>query len=168
MVSKSVDALIEGGKAKPAPPLGPALSQLGVNMGKVIADINAKTKEYEGMKVPVKITVDLETKEHSIEVGMPPTSALILKELGKDKGSGKAKEEKIGDLSLDKIVKIAEKKKPSLLSKTKTNAVKEILSTCITMGVTVNGKNPKEVQKEIDKGEHKEELKENAQATPAL
>ena len=82
MGEKIVEALIEGGKATPAPPLGPSLSVFKVNIGKIIQDINDKTKEYEGMKVPIKIIIDDTTKEYRIEIGTPPVSSLIRKELG--------------------------------------------------------------------------------------
>jgi len=85
MGEKIIEALIEGGKATPAPPLGPQLAIFKVNIGKIIQDINEKTKEYEGMKVPIKIIINDETKEHRIEIGTPPVSSLIRKELGLEK-----------------------------------------------------------------------------------
>jgi len=93
MGEKIVEALIEGGKATPAPPLGPSLSVFKVNIGKIIQDINEKTKEYEGMKVPIKIIINDETKEHRIEIGTPPVSSLIRKELGLKKIAPEKKEE---------------------------------------------------------------------------
>lgn len=77
---RSVTSLVDGGKATAGPPLGPALGPLGINVGKVVAEINEKTKDFQGMKVPVKIFVD-EKKNFRIEVGVPPASALILKDL---------------------------------------------------------------------------------------
>jgi len=93
MGEKIVEALIEGGKATPAPPLGPQLAIFKVNIGKIIQDINEKTKEYEGMKVPIKIIIDDKTKEHRIEIGTPPVSSLIRKELGLKKIAPEKKEE---------------------------------------------------------------------------
>ena len=93
MGQKTVNALVDGGKATPAPPLGPSLAQFKVNIGKVIQDINEKTKDYEGMKVPVKIIIDDVTKEYKIEVGTPPVSSLIRKELGLKKIAPEKKEE---------------------------------------------------------------------------
>jgi len=153
----SIDALVEGGKATPAPPLGPALGPLGVNVGKVIAEINEKTKKFEGMKVPVKVIVDA-SKNFEIAVGTPPTSALILKEIGKEKGSGK-KEEIVGNLGIKQAVKIAKMKSDEMLAKDLKSAVKEVVGACVSMGVTVEGKNPKEVIKEIAAGKHDNELK---------
>jgi len=88
---KVVEALIEGGKATAGPPLGPALGPLGVNVLAIVNKINELTKPYSGMKVPVKIHVNVDTKEFEVEVGVPTTSALIVKELGIEKGSGNSK-----------------------------------------------------------------------------
>ncbi|HDJ50955.1 MAG TPA: 50S ribosomal protein L11, partial [Thermoprotei archaeon] len=82
MPKQVIEVLVEGGKATPGPPLGPALGPLGVNVAQVVKAINEATKEFEGMKVPVKVIVDVATRQFEIEVGLPPTSALILKELG--------------------------------------------------------------------------------------
>ncbi|HEC96128.1 MAG TPA: 50S ribosomal protein L11 [Euryarchaeota archaeon] len=153
MAKQVVEVLVEGGKATPGPPLGPALGPLGVNVAQVVKAINDATKEYEGMKVPVKIIVDPATRQFEIEVGTPPTSALILKEIGAEKGSSNPKTEKVGDLTIEQVIKIAKLKKKDMLSYTLKNAVKEVLGTCVSMGVTVMGKDPREVQKMIDNGE---------------
>ncbi|MCD6156863.1 MAG: 50S ribosomal protein L11 [Euryarchaeota archaeon] len=153
MPKQVIEVLVEGGKATPGPPLGPALGPLGVNVAQVVKAINEATKEFEGMKVPVKVIVDVATRQFEIEVGLPPTSALILKELGIEKGSSDPKRDKVGDLSLEQIIKIAKIKKQSMLSYTLKNAVKEVLGTCVSMGVTVMGKDPREVQRMIDVGE---------------
>ena len=149
-----LEVLVEGGKVTAGPPLGPALGPLGLNIMKVISDVNERTKQFEGMKVPVKLTIDPVTKEYTIEVGTPPTTALILKELGQEKGSGDVLRTKIGDITLDQLRKIAELKKESLLGKTEKERVLEVLGTCISMGVTVEGKDPREVQKAIKEGFH--------------
>jgi len=79
MPKQTVDAMVEGGKATAAPPLGPALGPLGVNIGQVISEINKKTADFKGVQVPVKIIVD-EDKNVTITVGTPPASALIKQE----------------------------------------------------------------------------------------
>ncbi len=152
-MKEKIEALIEGGKATPGPPLGPKLGPLGVNVGKLIADINNATKDFAGMKVPVIIEIDTDTKTWEIKVGTPPTSQLILKELGVEKGSGKPNEEKVGDLKLDQIIKIAKIKKNDIGAKTLKAAVKTVLGTCVSVGVTIEGMDPREVQKKIDAGE---------------
>lgn len=158
MAEKVISALIQGGKATAGPPIGPALGPLGINMGKVIAEINEKTKQFEGITVPVKIIVDLSTKEYRIEVGTPPVSSLIKKEIGLEKGSGKAEEEKVGNISIDQVIKIARSKEASSLSTVPQKSVKEVLGACISMGVEVEGKNPREVQKEVDEGKYDDKI----------
>ncbi|MCD6348470.1 MAG: 50S ribosomal protein L11 [Candidatus Korarchaeota archaeon] len=152
MPKKVVKVMIEGGKATPGPPLGPALGGLGLNMGLVVKEINAKTKDYAGMKVPVEIEVDLETKEFEVRVGTPPTSMLILRELGADKGSSDPGSRKIGDLKMDQVIKIAKTKLENANTRDLKKVVKQILGTAVSMGVTVEGKDPREVQEEIDSG----------------
>jgi len=151
---KIVEALVAGGQATAGPPLGPALGPLGVNVLVIVNKINEVTKDYAGMKVPVKIIVDTETKEFEVTVGTPTASALIVSELKIEKGSGSPKAQKVGDLSMEQVVRIAKLKQAELLSTNNKAAVKEILGTCVSMGVTVEGKDPREVQKEIDEGKH--------------
>ena len=157
---KVIKALISGGQATAGPPLGPALGPLGVNVLAIVNKINEVTKQYAGMKVPVQITVDTETKEFKVSVGTPTTSALIVSELGVEKGSGVPKTEKIGNLSMQQAVKIAKVKHSELLARSLKSAVKEILGSCVSMGVTVEEKDPREAQKEIDEGKHDALFKE--------
>ena len=214
MAQKIVEALVDGGKATPAPPLGPTLSQFKVNVGKVVQDINEKTKEYGGMKVPVKIVIDDVTKEYKIEVGTPPVSSLIKKELGLEilgvkeekpaegvteevkkeepktpeklkpwergtpkeevegveevkevEATGKeetpAKKERVivGNLTMDQCIKIMKMKMDSLLAKDTKKALKEIVASVVSMPLTIEGKNPKEILKEIDEGKYDDKLK---------
>ena len=152
---KEIKVIVEGGKATAGPPIGPALSPLGVNIGQVVAKINEATKDFKGVKVPVVIKVDPATKEFEIEVGSPPTSELIKKELKLEKGHGKAwREAPVGDLPLEVAVKIAKSTLGSSLAESLKERTKEVLGTALSMGVSVNGKNPKEVIKEIDEGKH--------------
>ena len=148
MKKQTVEALVDGGKATAGPPLGPALGPLGLNLNQVISAINEKTKDFDGMKVPIKLIVDSETKDFEVKVGTPPVSALIKKELGIEKGAQNA-EETVGDLTLEQIKKIARIKMENMLSYTEKAAMKEVLGTCVSIGVTVEGKPPKEVQKEL-------------------
>ncbi len=151
-MAEKVEALVDGGKATAAPPLGPALGPLGVNIMQVINSINEKTKQFQGMKVPVKIIVDPKTKNFEIEVGTPPASALILKEVKAEKGSGTPSKTKIGNLTIDQAIKIAKMKETSLLGKDLKSRTKEIIGTCTSMGVTVEGKKPTEIIQAINNG----------------
>ncbi|MCL5877490.1 MAG: 50S ribosomal protein L11 [Candidatus Bathyarchaeota archaeon] len=149
---KVVELIVSGGQANAGPPLGPALGPLGVNIVAVVNKINEVTKDYAGMKVPVKVSVDPEEKTFEISVGTPTASALIVAELKIEKGSGTPNSVKAGDLTMEQLVKIAKIKGPQLLAPDTKNATKELLGTCVSMGVTVEGKDPREVQSEIDSG----------------
>jgi len=151
---KVVEALVAGGQATAGPPLGPALGPLGVNVLAIVNKINEVTKDYAGMKVPVKVIVDTETKEFEVTVGTPTMSALIVSELKIEKGSGSPKAQKVGNLSMEQVVRIARMKQAELLSPNLKAAVKEVLGSCVSMGVTVEGKDPKEAQREISEGKH--------------
>ena len=153
MVDK-LEVLVDGGKATPGPPLGPALGPLGVNVIQVVGAINEKTKAFVGMKVPVTLTIDPKTKEFEIKVGTPPTTALIMKELGLEKGSGKPNSDFVGNLTVKQVNKIAEMKKDSMLAKDKKGRFREVVGTCVSMGVTVDGKNPRKVIADINAGEY--------------
>ncbi len=158
-MAEVIEALVDGGKATAGPPLGPALGPLGVNIMEVVKAINEKTKAFQGMKVPVKVVVDPETKSFEITVGTPPTSALIKKELGIEKGSGDARKTKVGNLTMEQVKRIADMKKDSLLGKDMKSRVKEVIGTCQSMGVTIEGKNPKDILKEIDEGKYDDVLR---------
>ena len=159
---KIVETLVSGGQATAGPPLGPALGPLGVNVVAIVNRINELTKDYAGMKVPVKIAIDPETKEFDVEVGTPTTSALIVSALKIQKGSGKPKEEKVGDLTMEQVVALTKKKQQQLLGKSLKLAAKEVLGSCVSMGVTVGGKDPREIQTEIDEGKHDRLFEEEA------
>jgi large subunit ribosomal protein L11 len=146
-VTIKIDALVEGGKASAGPPLGPALGPAGVNINQVVSKINEKTN---------KVIVNPTDKSFEIEVGTPPASALILKELGIEKGSGEAKTNIVENLSLEQIVKVAKMKKESILAADLKAAVKEIAGTCLSMGITIDGKMANEFQAAVAQGDYKD------------
>ncbi len=158
MGKQIVEALINGGQASAAPPLGPALGPLGVNIGQIIQEINKKTAGFKGMQVPIKVNVDTEDKSFTISVGTPPSSALIKKEAGIEKGSGSPLVDKVADLKIEQIIKVATMKEDSLSGKDMFAKVKEIIGTCDSMGVLVEGKQAREVIHDIDKGLFKKEI----------
>lgn len=159
-VNKVVNVLVNGGQATAGPPLGPALGPLGLNVLAVVKKINELTADYAGMKVPVRVEVNVETKEFDVSVGTPTTSALLVKELNITKGSGNTKIEKVGNLKMEQLINIAKLKREQLLSKTLRGAVKEILGSCVSIGITVEGKEPKDIQGAIDEGLYDEFLHE--------
>lgn len=160
MVKEKIEILIEGGKATAAPPLGPALGPLKVNIGQVVADINKKTSDFKGMKVPVKVIVDTETKAYTISIGTPPTSQLVKKELNIQKGSGTPDKTYVGNLTIDQIKKISRMKFDSLLANNLSSAVREIAGTCFSLGVKIDEKNPKDFILDVQNGKYDRELNE--------
>lgn len=148
-----IEVLIEGGKATAAPPLGPALGPMGVNIGQVVADINKKTQEFKGMQVPVKVSVDEKTKEYSITVGTPPASALIKQEANIKSGAANPLIEKVADLKIEQIIKIAIMKEDNLLGKDLKMKAREIMGTCQSMGIKVEGDDIQAALKRVAAGE---------------
>ena len=149
---KIINVLVTGGEASAGPPLGPALGPLGVNVLGIVNEINKQTGDFKGMRVPIKVEVDSETKQFVISVGTPTTSALIAKESGIPKGSGKPNTELVGDLTIDKVVSIAKSKIAGSYAASIKSAAKEVVGSCVSMGVRVEGKNAREFMKEIDDG----------------
>ena len=156
---KIIKVQIEGGKASNAPPLGPALADAGLNVSEVVDKINKMTEQYKGQTVTVKIVVDLDTKSYDIFLELPTTTSLLLSAAGASEPSGDPAHKKVGNISLENVIKIALLKKPELNAKSLKAAVKTILGTARAIGLTVEGKDPKEVIKELDKGLYDELLK---------
>ncbi|MEM0042711.1 MAG: 50S ribosomal protein L11 [Thermofilaceae archaeon] len=157
--TKTFQFLVEGGKATAGPPIGPALGPLGINVLEVVRRINELTKDFSGMRVPVTVRVDVEKKSFDVSVGTPTTAALIIKELKAEKGSGQPAREYIGNLSFESVVKIAMMKRSDIGAKTLKAAVKCVIGTCQSMGVKIEGKTPKEVLKELERGVYDEILR---------
>lgn len=155
-----VEALVAGGKASPGPPLGPSLGPLGVNVKAIIDKVNEQTKDFAGMQVPIKIIID-DNKQFSITVGTPPTTALIKKEIGIELGSGTPSKQMVGNLSIKQAIKIAHMKKNDTLAKTLKGSVKEVVGSCQSLGVTVEGMKPKEATMAINNGKFDSELSES-------
>ena len=143
--------MVDGGKANAGPPLGPALAPQGVNIGEVVAKINEKTASFGGMKVPVTVTINA-NKSFSIKVGLPPMSALIKKEANAAKGAANPKADVVGNLTIEQVLKIAEMKDDSINAYNKKSAAKEVIGTCCSMGINIEGMRAKEAIKEIDAG----------------
>jgi len=153
-----LEMLVEGGKASPDPNAAQKLSAYKLNIGDVFKKVNEKTAEYKGMQVPVKIIIDKDTKEVEVEVGIPPTSSMIKKEIGiekakiseEDKTAGKTT---LGSISMEQCVKIAKIKMSQMLVKDLKNAVKQVVGTIVSMeGIQVEEKTAKEIIQEIEEG----------------
>ncbi len=140
MANKNAKAVvklqIEGGKATPAPPIGPALAQYGINMGQFCTDFNNRTQDKMGVTVPVEITV-YEGGKYDFVLKEPPSSELILKEIGIEKGSGSPKKKKVGKITREQLKNVAEKKMSDLNTDDVEAAMKIIEGTARSMGVEV-------------------------------
>ncbi|MBT3408548.1 50S ribosomal protein L11 [Candidatus Woesearchaeota archaeon] len=154
MAKESIEVLIEGGKATAAPPLGPKLGPLKVNIGQVVSDINKKTSDFKGMQVPVTVIVDTDTKEFTIKIGTPPASQLIKQEAGIKSGSAVPQSDFVADFTIDQVKKVANMKADGLLGATIKTKSLEILGTMNAMGVTCNGLKAIKMIKEIKEGKH--------------
>ncbi|MBM3895571.1 MAG: 50S ribosomal protein L11 [Thaumarchaeota archaeon] len=156
---QTISTLVTGGQASAGPPLGPALGPMGVNVMQVITAINEKTKDFEGMKVPVTVSIDPATKKWEIEIGIPSSAALLLKEAGIQKGSGTPTTNWVADVKFDTIVKVAKTKLDSSYATSLKSVAKEIIGTCVSLGVKIEGKTPKEVTAEINSGKWDEKFR---------
>ncbi|MFA5764286.1 MAG: 50S ribosomal protein L11 [archaeon] len=148
-----IKVMVSGGKANAGPPLGPALAPTGVNIGNVVAKINEATMSFDGMNVPVTVTINGD-KTFSIKVGSPPTSALIIKEAKIKKGSGNPKTDMLGNLTIEQVLKVVDQKYDSLNAVSKKAAAKEIMGTCDSMGVTIEGQRARIIIAEVTTGKY--------------
>lgn len=166
---ETIKVLVEGGKATPAPPLGPTLAQLKIDVDQIITKINEKTKDFAGMQVPVEITIKSD-KSFDIKVGTPPVSELIKKELNLKKlaktpwkepvpKEGEEKAEPFSaSLSFEQVLKIAKAKIDALGTRNLKAAVKQVVANCVSCGVLVEGKSPKEIIRDINNGKFDEKI----------
>jgi large subunit ribosomal protein L11 len=138
MVEKTFNFIVNGGEATGGPPIGPALGPIGVNIMTIVNKINEETAEYAGVPIPVDVTIDTDSKEFTVKVGMLSTF----------------------DLSFDQLVDIARKKRDGLFASTLKTAVKEIVGSCQSMGVTVEGQPGKAIQDQIASGDFDSRLVE--------
>ena len=150
-MAETIELLVEGGEASAGPPLGPALGPTDVNVGQVVQAINDETADFEGTEVPVTVTV--EEGDYEIEVGLPPTAALVKDELGFETGSGRPQAEFVADMSVEELKKVADMKADDLLSYDIKNASKEIAGSCVCLGVKIEGEDPRRAAERIDEGE---------------
>ena len=162
-MAETIEALVPGGQANPGPPLGPELGPTPVDVQAVVQEINDQTAAFDGTEVPVTITYE-EDGSFEIEVGVPPTAELVKDKAGFETGSGVPQEEFVADLSVEEIKQIAEQKHPDLLAYDLKNAAKEVVGTCTSLGVTIEGENPREFKERIDSGEYDEVFADEAPA----
>jgi len=135
-ITKKIKLQIQAAKATPAPPLGPALGQAGINIGDFVTKFNAATKDMAGDKVGVSITV-YEDRSYDFTVKTPPATGLILKAAGIEKGSGKNASTKVGKITRAQALEIAKKKMKDLNSKDDEGAINIIAGSARSMGIEV-------------------------------
>jgi len=158
MAKDTLEMLVDAGKAGPNPTAAQKLSAYKLNIGEVFQKVNDKTSDYKGMQVPIKIIIDKDTKEVEIEVGLPPVSSMIKKEIGIDKARISEEEKTAGktvtgSITMEQCVKVAKMKMTQMLVKNLKAATKQVVGTAVSMeGIQVEGKDPKEVLSEIDNG----------------
>jgi large subunit ribosomal protein L11 len=160
-----VKLLAEGGAMKPGPALSQKLGPAGVPINNVIQKVNEATTDFKGMKVPVELDIDVGTKEIHVKVSSPPVSELLKKEFGIEKGSGLQDKIKVANVSIEQIISIAKTKMPNLLCRDLRASVKTVLGSCVSLGILVEDKSPKEVLEEIDQGKYDKEIKEEKTET---
>ncbi|WP_251330721.1 50S ribosomal protein L11 [Haloplanus pelagicus] len=159
----TIEVLVPGGEATPGPPLGPELGPTPVDVQAVVQRINDETDAFDGMEVPVTVEYE-DDGSFTIEVGVPPTAELIKDEAGFETGSGEPQETFVADLTVDQVQKIAEQKRSDLLAYDLKNAAKEIVGTCVTLGVTIEGNDPRQFKERIDEGEYDDRFADEAAA----
>lgn len=163
-MAQTIEVLIAGGQANPGPPLGPELGPTAVDVQAVVNEINEQTAAFDGTEVPVTITIDDEGG-FELEIGVPPTAALIKDEAGFETGSGEPQKDFVADLSIEQLKKIAEQKAPDLRAYDTKNAAKEVAGTCASLGVTIEGDDAREFKKKVDDGEYDDVLAEQSEAS---
>jgi large subunit ribosomal protein L11 len=162
-----IKLLVEGGSMKPGPAISQKLGPLGINLGKVMQDVNKSTESFKGLKVPVELDVNPKTKTFSVKVSSPPVAELIKKELGLELGSGSAKKIKVGNLSIEQVISISKTKLDHMLAKDLKKAVKSVVGSCVSLGILVEDKEAKEIEQDIVAGKYDKEIKEEkTQAAP--
>ena len=155
-----IKLLVEGGAMQPGPALSQKIGPLGLNVGQIISKVNDATKDFKGLKVPVELDVDTSTKEIKVNVFSPPVSELLKKELEIEKGSGIQKKTQIANASIEQIISVAKQKQQNLLCKDLKSAVKTVVGTCVSLGVLIENKPAKEIEKEIEEGKYNKEIEE--------
>jgi len=157
---ETIEILVEGGKAKADASMAQKLGPMKINIQNVLKTINEKTESFKGMKVPVKVEVDVDTKEFEISVGSPPVSELIKKELGLQKGSSFPNKEKVANMGIEQVIKVAKMKESDILHNSLKSVVKTVIGSCNALGILVESKESRDVNKEIDEGKFDKDIDE--------
>jgi|SRR3989344_1726389 len=166
MGKEIIEMLVDGGKAKADASVAQKLGPMKINIQNVLNKINEKTESFNGMKVPVKLTVDKDTKEFEVSIGTPPIAELIKKEFNLKKGSSFPDKDKVANISIEQAIKIAKMKESSILHNSLKSVVKTVIGSCNAMGILVEGKTASEINRDIDNGKYTKEINEVSTKTP--
>jgi len=161
-----IKLLVDGGSMQPGPALSQKLGPAGINVGEVISKVNDATKDFKGMKLPVELDIDMNTKKIDVKVFSPPVSELLKRELKIEKGSGMQKKMYAGNASIEQIISVAKTKFPGLLCNDLKSAVKTIAGTCVSLGILIENKPASEIEQDIDDGKYDSEINEEKTETP--
>ncbi|MDO8556651.1 MAG: 50S ribosomal protein L11 [Nanoarchaeota archaeon] len=151
---ETIEMIIDGGKAAPNAAIAQKLGPMKIPIPKVMEEINKKTIEFKGMKIPVKIIIDPQTKEFTIEVGSPSVTELIKKEMNLEKGSGTPNRIKSANIAIEQVVKIARMKHDALLSRDMKASVKQIVGSCGSLGMLIESKESHDINEAIKEGKY--------------
>lgn len=152
----TIKLLVDGGAMKPGPAVAQQLGPMGINMGKVISDVNEATAAFSGMQVPVNLDIDPKTKSFQITVLSPPVSALIKKEAGIELGSGARKKMQCGNLAIEQLISVTKQKYPNMLAKDFKSAFLSVLGSAMALGVLIESKDPQDIISEVKEGKFDE------------
>jgi len=163
----TIKLLVDGGAMKPGPAIAQQLGPMGINMGKVLSDVNAATASFKGMQVPVNLDVDAKKKTFTITVLSPSVAALLKKEMGIEMGSGERKKVQVGNLAIEQVISVTKQKLPGMLANNFMGALKSVIGSTMAMGVLIESKDPKEILQDIEDGKYDKEIKsQKTEASP--
>ncbi|MEK6904726.1 MAG: 50S ribosomal protein L11 [Nanoarchaeota archaeon] len=163
---ETLEMIVEGGKAATTPAVAQKLGPMKIPIPNVMNEINKKTSDFKGMKIPVKVTINPEDKSFSVEVGSPSVSELIKKEIGLEKGSGTPNKVKASNIAIEQLIKIAKMKHDALLSRDLKASMKQVAGSCGSLGVLVEGKLAHDIVEEINSGKYDNEINSGKTEVP--
>jgi len=162
-----ISLLVDGGAMAPGPAIAQKIGPLGIDMGKVISEVNKATEKFKGTKVPVELDVNTSDKTFKIHVSTPPVSQILKKEFKLEKGAGDHKNSKVANIAIEQVIYVAKMKLPSMLEKNLKQAVKTVIGTCASVGILIENKPATEVAKEVAAGKYDKEISsEKTEADP--
>ena len=160
-----IKLLVDGGSMQPGPALSQKLGPAGINIQQVITQVNEATSGFKGIKLPVELDVNVDTKEIKVNVFSPPVSQLLKKELGIEKGSATQKKMSVANASIEQIISVSKTKLPGLLCNNLKTAVKTVVGTCASLGVLIENKPATEIEEDIGNGVYDKEINEEKTET---